>query len=507
AFVRRINALPDDSRNLLLVVAAEETGSIRTVLGAAARLGWSGEGLAPAEREGLVWTSGTRIRFHHPILRSATYRSAPFERRHTVHQAIAVELTAGAEPDRAVWHRAAAATAPDENLARALEDSADAARRRGGEAAAASVLQRAAQLSETPEARRERTVTAAVVALDSGQPDLARTLTEGALAESVPEATLTHLLGHIEFYSGDPAVAHAHLMRCGELLSATDPEEAAWLFAGASSAAFHAGDLDATANAARRITALDCSAATRTAGRSMAEGGSLTGSRLWELVGDLTRSQPMAGGRPWMWATAVAWLGPDQLRRAGSRISVHACRFRGRVAGPARVRGFVRQRDQPDERGDGDQPCGGQHREAVARGDSGCRGGRSGCGVRDGAERGQSQGGAELPGAAEQARCRTGFVWCDPDRADRDDRAEADAESDTRDDRRPQNVGEEAAVRGDEAEPGEPDRGQRAAADDQGASGEPRAESDRKERPDDDPEGEWQEHQPGHCRVLPQDVL
>src|SRR5690606_34448726 len=44
--------------------------------------------------------------------------------------------------------------------------------------------------------------------------------------------------------------------------------------------------------------------------RSMAEGGSLTGSRLWELVGDLTRSQPMAGGRPWMWATAVAWLGP-----------------------------------------------------------------------------------------------------------------------------------------------------------------------------------------------------
>src|SRR5690606_8034104 len=107
------------------------------------------------------------------------------------------------------------------------------------------------------------------------RPVVARCCFPSSLRGAVSE--LTHLLGHIEFYSGDPAVAHAHLMRCGELLSATDPEEAAWLFAGASSAAFHAGDLDATANAARRITALDCSAATRTAGRSMAEGGSLTG--------------------------------------------------------------------------------------------------------------------------------------------------------------------------------------------------------------------------------------
>lgn len=312
AFRRRIGTLPHEVRELLVVAAAEETGSTKTVLGAAGRLGLPSDALGIAEREGLIRISGTGILFRHPLVRSAAYAEASFERRSSAHQAIAAELTAGAEPDRAAWHRAVAATAPDEKLATALEHSADAARRRGGEAAAASVLRRAALLSETAESRRDRTVAAAIVALDSGRPDLARELAEEVLAEPVPEVTLTHLIGNIELYSGDPAVAYVHLLRCAELLGANDPEEAAWVLTLAANAAFHAGDLEATQEVSRRIAALDCSAATHTAGRCLIEWGLLTGQELWELPAALARAHPQAGERPWIWATVIGWLGQDQ---------------------------------------------------------------------------------------------------------------------------------------------------------------------------------------------------
>jgi DNA-binding CsgD family transcriptional regulator len=310
AFLRRVHALPADSRALLLVAAAEETGHVGTVLGGAARLDLPADALGPADRSGLIDLAGGTLRFRHPLIRSAIYADASFESRRAAHRAIAAQLAADDETDRATLHLAVVATGPDEELASALERSADAVRRRGGEAATASVLQRAARLSITPDGRRRRIVTAAFAALDSGQLGLARTLVEEVMAVPVPAVTLAQLNGTIELYDGDPAVAYIYLMRCAELMAPADPEEAAWTLTLASNAAFHAGDLDASALATARIAELDCDPVTHRAARGLAE-GVLSASELWELPGALERSQPGGGGRPWMWAAAIGWLGPD----------------------------------------------------------------------------------------------------------------------------------------------------------------------------------------------------
>ncbi|WP_245930314.1 helix-turn-helix transcriptional regulator [Allonocardiopsis opalescens] len=337
AFARRARALPPDSRELLLVAAAEETGRTATVTGAAARLGLPPGALEPAERSGLVELAGPELRFRHPLVRSAVYADAPADRRRAAHLAVAGQLAADGAGDRAAWHRALAATAPDEALAEELERGAETARRRGGEAAAASVLRRAAALSTTAEGRRRRTVAAAFVALESGQPDLARTLVGEVMAEPVPAVTLAQLTGTVEMYSGDPAVAAASLIRCGELMADDDPEEAAWTFMLAAGAAFQSGDLRRTDWAVRRIAGLDCSPATRTAGLGMAGAleGRVSGAELWELPAALAASQTETGGRPWMWAAIIGWLGPDQrlaarlaeaagqvLRATGARASL-----------------------------------------------------------------------------------------------------------------------------------------------------------------------------------------
>ncbi|MET8382685.1 AAA family ATPase [Streptosporangium canum] len=315
AFLRQVGTLPADGRAALLVAAAEETGDIGTVLGAAARLGLPADALDLAERTGLVQLTGAEIRFRHPLIRSAVYADAPFDRRRAAHLAIAAYLSVDGKNDQATWHRAVATTAPDEKIAAELERSADAARRRGGAAAAISVLQQAARLSESPADRRHRTVTAAFVALDAGRPALARTLVDQVMAEPVPAVTLAQLNGTIELYSGDPAIAYAHLMRCAELMASDEPEEAAWTLTLAAGSALHAGDMEATLLATLRITDLDCAPATLRAAKGLLEGseGVITGAELWELPGALAQAQGRNGGgeRPWMWAIVIGWMGPD----------------------------------------------------------------------------------------------------------------------------------------------------------------------------------------------------
>ncbi|MFC0062992.1 AAA family ATPase [Umezawaea endophytica] len=323
AFLRRVLALPPSARSLLLVAAAEDTGRLDTVLGAARRLGVADDALGAAEESGLLTVVGTELRFRHPLVRSAVYADATFHRRRAAHLAIADQL--GSSTDRATWHRAVAATGPDERLAEAVERGADEARRRGGEAAAVAVLRRAARLSETVDGRRRRLVTAAFVALDSGQPDVARALVGEVMVDRVPAVTLAQLNGTVELYSGDPAVAFGHLMRCGELLADDDPEEAAWTFTLASSGAFLASDMIGARTATERILDLDCSPATLRAARALLD-GVITSQELWELPGDLAEHQPDGGERTWMWATVIAWLGSDQrearklAEAAGARL-------------------------------------------------------------------------------------------------------------------------------------------------------------------------------------------
>src|SRR6202012_5216882 len=109
----RLEALPEQSQQLLLVAAAEPVGDQGLLWRAAERLGITGSALEPAEAAGLIEIDD-RVRFRHPLVRSAIYRSATAEQRRRVHWALAEATDAQADPDRRAWHLAEAAGAPDE---------------------------------------------------------------------------------------------------------------------------------------------------------------------------------------------------------------------------------------------------------------------------------------------------------------------------------------------------------------------------------------------------------
>src|SRR5215208_409930 len=141
SFVRRLEALPDVVRRLLLVAAAEPVGDPQLLWRAAERLGIRPAGAEEAEADGLL-AIGEWVRFRHPLVRSAVYRTATGEQRREVHLALAKATDGSVEPDRRAWHLATAAAGPDEPVAAALEQSAGRAQARGGLAAAAAFLHR-----------------------------------------------------------------------------------------------------------------------------------------------------------------------------------------------------------------------------------------------------------------------------------------------------------------------------------------------------------------------------
>ena len=108
AFLARVHRLPEDTQTLLLVAAAEDSGDLATVLSAAGQLGAAPQALDAAEREGLARVRGDQLEFHHPLVRSAVYHSAPLSRRHIAHRALASVLNGESEVDRRAWHHAAA---------------------------------------------------------------------------------------------------------------------------------------------------------------------------------------------------------------------------------------------------------------------------------------------------------------------------------------------------------------------------------------------------------------
>ena len=145
-FLRRIQALPESTRRLLLVAAAEPVGDAALFLRAAARLGIPVDALAPAEAAGVI-EFGRRMRFQHPLMRSAAYRAADLTERREIHRALADATDPEAAPDRRAWHAANAASGPDDAVAAELETSAGRAQSRGGVSAAATFLERAAVLT------------------------------------------------------------------------------------------------------------------------------------------------------------------------------------------------------------------------------------------------------------------------------------------------------------------------------------------------------------------------
>jgi DNA-binding CsgD family transcriptional regulator len=181
SFRRRLEALPAVTQRLLLVAAAEPAGEPLLVWRAAGLLGIGMEAAAAAEADGLL-RIGDRVTFRHPLVRSAVYRAAlPHERR-SAHRALAEATDPESDPDRRAWHRAQAALGPDEDVAGELERSAGRAQARGGPAAAAAFLERAAALTPDPSQRAERVMAAAQAKYQAGAFDAALRLLASAAA-------------------------------------------------------------------------------------------------------------------------------------------------------------------------------------------------------------------------------------------------------------------------------------------------------------------------------------
>jgi DNA-binding CsgD family transcriptional regulator/tetratricopeptide (TPR) repeat protein len=172
SFRRRLDPLPAETRQLLLIAAAEPVGDPAMLWRAAERLGIAADAATPATAADL-FELGARVRFRHPLVRSAVYRVASHEERRTVHRALAEATDPDVDPDRRAWHRANAAPGPDEDVASEIERAAERAQARGGLAAAAAFLERSAALSVDPARRAARALAAAQATHQAGLPDAA----------------------------------------------------------------------------------------------------------------------------------------------------------------------------------------------------------------------------------------------------------------------------------------------------------------------------------------------
>jgi DNA-binding CsgD family transcriptional regulator len=200
-FLRQLAPLPADTRKLLLTAAAEPLGDATLLWHAASRLGLGADPAAAAEVTGLI-EFGPPIRFRHPLVRSAVYRSATPHDRHEVHRALAEVTDPAVDPDRRAWHRAQATSVPDEEVAADLADSAGRAQARGGVTAAAAFLEHAALLTPDPALRARRALAAARAKRDAGALDAALGLLTVAAAGPPDEpraAEVEHLSGQIAF--------------------------------------------------------------------------------------------------------------------------------------------------------------------------------------------------------------------------------------------------------------------------------------------------------------------
>jgi DNA-binding CsgD family transcriptional regulator len=223
AFLAQIRPLPEDARRLLVLAAADESAELGAVLGAAERLSIPRDALDVAERAGLIDTHGERLRFRHPLVRSAVYRAATSGERRAVHAALADVL----DDDRCAWHRAAAAVAPDEEAAAELERTADRARARGGPATAARALERAAELGS--ERRGERLLAAAGAAVMAGRMQHAKSLllrAEPELDDSVNRAEAARIHGELEIVAGRPGTSHSAILAAARAVAPIAPSAA-----------------------------------------------------------------------------------------------------------------------------------------------------------------------------------------------------------------------------------------------------------------------------------------
>jgi predicted ATPase len=163
-FLERVRRLEPDVQRLLLVAAADDSESAAAVVRAIGPGGGAVVALNAAEEAGLISVHGQRLRFRHPLVRSAVYSAATSQERRGAHLALSADLSGDAEQvDRRAWHLAAAALEPDEEVASALDGAAERARSRAAFDAAVRAFERAAELTPDSAGRARRLVEAARV--------------------------------------------------------------------------------------------------------------------------------------------------------------------------------------------------------------------------------------------------------------------------------------------------------------------------------------------------------
>jgi DNA-binding CsgD family transcriptional regulator len=236
----RYAALPEQTQAALLLAAVADSPDLSAAASHGA--GPDAQALAPAEQLGLIKVDRTGLRFAHPLVRSAIYHAAPFARRAAAHRELAGVLHD--QPDRRAWHLAAAALQPDEDVAALLEATAAQAQHRGGAAAAALAMERAAELSPGPEDQARRLVAAASVAVSTGQADWVQDLATRALAVTAdPELRLTarHDAGWALAWSGRRSAALPALISVAEEASRDQPDLAWDALGSAATVAYQSG--------------------------------------------------------------------------------------------------------------------------------------------------------------------------------------------------------------------------------------------------------------------------
>jgi DNA-binding CsgD family transcriptional regulator/tetratricopeptide (TPR) repeat protein len=264
SFLRRIARLPEQTQRLMLVAAAEPLGDPGLLWRAAGRLGIGADAAAAAEADGLL-TVAARVRFRHPLVRSAVYQTAPVGERRIAHRVLAEATNAATDPDRRAWHRAQAVAGPDEDVAAELERSAGRAQARGGLAAAAAFLARAAELTTEPARRAQRALAAAQATHRAGTPDAALELlsiAEAGPLDPLQRAQVELLRAEVAFAVSRGSDAPPLLLKAAKLLEPLDVGLARETYLEALWAAMFVGRL------ANRAGLVGAAAAARAAPRS-----------------------------------------------------------------------------------------------------------------------------------------------------------------------------------------------------------------------------------------------
>ena len=335
AFLRRVGRLEEQTQRALLVAAAAGTERRRAIDSACRVLDLSGDALSAAEREGLVVTERGWLRFHHPLVRSAVYRTATELERREAHRALAAALLGEESRRERVWHESEAAAGPDEAIASSLEEAAVAATQQNAPELAARSYERAAHLTVPADVRGRRLLRAAQQWQLAGKAETALGLLDESLhlsGVSSRRTEIEELRGRAEAARGQIAVGNAILLREAARVERHDPATAVRLMSDACMYTWMSGD---TAPAV--TTAEHCYALGTRVGSDVAVWAGLTlgCSRLFQGERASASRLLLAAHSP-----PLARRAAD--RRSGARPALHLAR--GVLARDGRVRGAVRSR-------------------------------------------------------------------------------------------------------------------------------------------------------------------